>query len=53
MPSKKKGEKYLDDLSPKQRRQYEHIKQSYLDRGDSEDVAQRKAAATVKKESKK
>ena len=33
--------------SPKRKRQYEHIKESYEDRGVSEDEAEERAARTV------
>jgi plasmid stabilization system protein ParE len=36
--------------SPKRERQYEHIKDSYEDRGLSEDEAEERAARTVNKE---
>jgi plasmid stabilization system protein ParE len=36
--------------SPKRERQYEHIKESYEDRGVSEDEAEERAARTVNKE---
>ena len=36
--------------SPKRERQYEHIKESYEDRGKSEDKAEELAARTVNKE---
>jgi plasmid stabilization system protein ParE len=36
--------------SPKRERQYEHIKDSYEDRGRSEDKAEELAARTVNKE---
>ena len=36
--------------SPKRERQYEHIKDSYEDRGVSEDEAEERAARTVNKE---
>ncbi|MFJ9610637.1 plasmid stabilization protein [Kitasatospora sp. NPDC101176] len=36
--------------SPKRERQYEHIKESALDRGESEDRAEEIAARTVNKE---
>ncbi|MER6396643.1 plasmid stabilization protein [Kitasatospora sp. NPDC001603] len=36
--------------SPKRERQYEHIKESVLERGESEDVAEEIAARTVNKE---
>ena len=36
--------------SPKRERQYEHIKESLLDRGSSEDKAEEIAARTVNKE---
>ncbi len=35
--------------SPKRKRQYEHIKDSELKRGESEETAERIAAATVNK----
>jgi len=35
--------------SPKRKRQYEHIKESELKRGESEETAERIAAATVNK----
>jgi hypothetical protein len=35
--------------SPKRKRQYEHIKESELERGKSEDTAKRIAAATTNK----
>ena len=35
--------------SPKRKRQYEHIKESELERGASEETAERIAAATVNK----
>lgn len=36
--------------SPKRERQYEHIKESYEERGKSEDKAEELAARTVNKE---
>jgi plasmid stabilization system protein ParE len=36
--------------SPKRERQYEHIKDSYEDRGVGEDEAEERAARTVNKE---
>ncbi|HYE77623.1 MAG TPA: plasmid stabilization protein [bacterium] len=36
--------------STKDKRQYEHIKESYKERGVGEDEAERRAAATVNKE---
>jgi plasmid stabilization system protein ParE len=36
--------------SPKRERQYDHIKQGLLERGDSEDLAEEIAARTVNKE---
>ena len=36
--------------SPKRDRQYEHIKESYEERGVSEDEAEERAARTVNKE---
>jgi hypothetical protein len=36
--------------SPKRERQYEHIKESYEDRGVSKDEAEERAARTVNKE---
>ena len=36
--------------SPKRERQYEHIKDSYQDRGVSKDEAEERAARTVNKE---
>jgi plasmid stabilization system protein ParE len=36
--------------SPKRERQYEHIKEGVLDRGESEDTAEEIAARTVNKE---
>jgi plasmid stabilization system protein ParE len=36
--------------SPKRERQYEHIKDSYQDRGVSTDEAEERAARTVNKE---
>jgi hypothetical protein len=36
--------------SPKRERQYEHIKEGLLDRGESEDTAEEIAARTVNKE---
>jgi hypothetical protein len=36
--------------SPKRERQYEHIKESYKDRGVSTDEAEERAARTVNKE---
>ena len=36
--------------SPKRERQYEHIKESYEDRGVSADEAEERAARTVNKE---
>ncbi|WP_329491511.1 plasmid stabilization protein [Kitasatospora sp. NBC_01246] len=36
--------------SPKRERQYEHIKESVLERGESEDLAEEIAARTVNKE---
>ena len=41
------GKKHLPGATPKQNRQYEDIKKSYLDRGDSAAEAKRKAAMTV------
>ena len=35
--------------SPKRERQYEHVKESYEDRGVSEDEAEERAARTVNK----
>ena len=39
-----------DAWSPKRERQYEHIKESYEDRGVGEDEAEERAARTVNKE---
>ena len=39
-----------DAWSPKRERQYEHIKESYKDRGVSTDEAEERAARTVNKE---
>lgn len=39
-----------DAWSPKRERQYEHIKEGLLDRGESEDTAEEIAARTVNKE---
>lgn len=39
--------------SPKRKRQYEHIKESELERGASEETAERIAAATVNKTKRK
>lgn len=39
-----------DAWSDKRERQYEHIKESYEDRGISEDEAEERAARTVNKE---
>jgi plasmid stabilization system protein ParE len=39
-----------DRWSPKRERQYEHIKDSYEDRGVSEDEAEERAARTVNKQ---
>jgi plasmid stabilization system protein ParE len=39
-----------DRWSPKRERQYEHIKDSYEDRGVSEDEADERAARTVNKQ---
>jgi plasmid stabilization system protein ParE len=39
-----------DEWSPKRERQYEHIKESYEDRGVGEDEAEERAARTVSKE---
>jgi plasmid stabilization system protein ParE len=36
--------------SPKRERQYEHIKESYEERGVSEDEAEERAARTVNKQ---
>jgi plasmid stabilization system protein ParE len=36
--------------SPKRERQYEHIKESYEERGVSEDESEERAARTVNKE---
>lgn len=36
--------------SPKRERQYEHIKESYEDRGVSEEEAEERAARTVNKQ---
>ena len=36
--------------SPKRKRQYEHIKESYKERGVSTDEAEERAARTVNKE---
>jgi plasmid stabilization system protein ParE len=36
--------------SPKRERQYEHIKESYQERGVSKDEAEERAARTVNKE---
>jgi len=38
-----------DAWSPKRDRQYEHVKESYEDRGVSDDVAEERAARTVNK----
>jgi hypothetical protein len=38
-----------DQWSPKRERQYEHIKESYEERGRSEDKAEELAARTVNK----
>jgi plasmid stabilization system protein ParE len=37
-------------VSPKRERQYEHIKESYEDRGVSADEAEERAARTVNKQ---
>jgi plasmid stabilization system protein ParE len=39
-----------EEWSDKRERQYEHIKDSYEDRGVSEDEAQERAARTVNRE---
>ncbi len=39
-----------DSWSKKRERQYEHIKESYKDRGVGEDEAEERAARTVNKE---
>ena len=39
-----------DSWSPKRERQYEHIKESYRDRGVSTDEAEERAARTVNQE---
>lgn len=39
-----------EDWSAKRERQYEHIKDSYQERGVSEDEAEERAARTVNKE---
>lgn len=39
-----------DEWSDKRERQYEHIKESYKDRGVSTDEAEERAARTVNKE---
>ena len=39
-----------DAWSPKRERQYEHIKDGLVDRGDSEDLAEEIAARTVNKD---
>jgi len=39
-----------DEWSDKRERQYEHIKESYKDRGISTDEAEERAARTVNKE---
>jgi plasmid stabilization system protein ParE len=39
-----------DAWSPRRERQYEHIKESYKDRGVSTDEAEERAARTVNKE---
>ena len=39
-----------DAWSPKRERQYEHIKESYEDRGVGEEEAEERAARTVNKE---
>lgn len=39
-----------DAWSPKRERQYEHIKEGLVDRGESEDTAEEIAARTVNKE---
>lgn len=39
-----------ESWSPKRERQYEHIKESYRDRGVSVDEAEERAARTVNKE---
>ena len=39
-----------EEWSDKRERQYEHIKDSYEDRGVSEDEAEERAARTVNKE---
>jgi hypothetical protein len=52
----KGGEPYLPPRgvkSPKRKRQYEHIKESELERGRSESTAERIAAATTNKTRKK
>ena len=40
----------IDAWGPKRERQYEHIKESYEDRGVGEDAAEERAARTVNKE---
>jgi len=44
------GNKHLPGASPKENRQYEHIKQQYLDDGKSEEEAKELAARTVNKQ---
>jgi plasmid stabilization system protein ParE len=39
-----------EGATPKQKRQYEHIKESYQERGVSADEAKERAARTVNKE---
>jgi hypothetical protein len=39
--------------SPKRERQYEHIKESYRERGVSKDEAEERAARTVNKQRRK
>jgi len=43
-------EKHLRGVSAKEQRQYEHIKEGELDRGEDEDTAEEIAARTVNKE---
>lgn len=43
------GNKHLPGATPKQNRQYEHIKDSYKKRGLSDQKAKERAARTVNK----
>jgi hypothetical protein len=49
-PTKPEVDMPQDAWSPKRDRQYEHIKEGLLERGDSEDLAEEIAARTVNKD---